>query len=245
MWVCNIHYLVVICVACMTWFGLFWKPLKSCPHYNWRLSLRLRWWFRKFCENNSTVIESILNIDVTFMKLRHKIQLVAMLWFKLFPPRPAHPVLRRRIRRLCVVFVSDKWMWWCFFFSNCNQSNMSFASVAQCGGLSAPCVLGLGYHANQENQLQDTRPRQLALLGQGRHEDPKRSSFWRPATDILQGGWSLQHTFACWEMPWGTASIIICLVWNEWVAIAEFLKGVPQSFPHASMFINDLWYFKG
>ena len=43
LWVCSIHYLVVICVTCMTWFELFWKPLKSCPHYNWRLSLRLKW----------------------------------------------------------------------------------------------------------------------------------------------------------------------------------------------------------
>ena len=51
-----------------------------------------------------------------------------------------------------------------------------FGGVAQCGSLSAPCVLGLGHHANQENQLQDRRPKQLGLLGQGSHEDPKRSS---------------------------------------------------------------------
>ena len=35
-------FLVVICVTCMTWFGPFWNSLKLCPHYNWRLSLRLR-----------------------------------------------------------------------------------------------------------------------------------------------------------------------------------------------------------
>ena len=153
-----------------------------------------------------------------FMKFRHKIQLVAMLWFKFFPSRPANPVLRRRIRHLCVVFVSDEWPWtieMIFLFLNLQSFKHEFRGVAQCGGLSAPCVLGLGHHANQENHLQDSRPKQLGLLGQGRHEDPKRSPFWRPATDILQGEWSLRHTFACWEMPSGTASIIIGLVWNE------------------------------
>ena len=81
MWVCTIHYLVMICVTCMTRFRLFWKPLKSCHAYNWRLLLRLRWRCMKSRENNLTVIESTSNIDVRFMKLRHKIQLVAMLWF--------------------------------------------------------------------------------------------------------------------------------------------------------------------
>ena len=52
MWISSTHYLVVTCVTYMGRFRLLWKPLKSCPDYNWRLFLRLRWWCTKSCESN-------------------------------------------------------------------------------------------------------------------------------------------------------------------------------------------------
>ena len=108
------------------------------------------------------------------MKLRHKIQLVAMLWFNFF--HHGRPILCwEEESAICVLYLSvmndhgDD-----FIFFKLQSFKHEFRGVAQSSSLSAPCVSGLGYHANQENQLQDTRPKQLGLLGQGRHEDPKR-----------------------------------------------------------------------
>ena len=51
--VCSTHYLVVICVTCMAWFGLIWKPLKSRPDYKWRLLRGPKSWCMKSCESNT------------------------------------------------------------------------------------------------------------------------------------------------------------------------------------------------
>ena len=64
-----------------------------------------------------------------------------------------------------------------FSFLNLQSFKHEFRGGAQCGSLSAPCHLGLGRHANQENPVQGKRPTQLGLLGRGRQEEGKRSSF--------------------------------------------------------------------
>ena len=254
MWVCSIHYLVVICVTCMTWFGLFWNPLKLCPHYNWSLSLRLRWWCMNSCENSSTVIESTLNIDVKFMKLRHTIQLVAMLWFKLFPSRPRPSCVEKKNSP----FVCGICQWWMtldhgdVFF----QSAIIQTWVSRCGPMwqfkrSLRLRPWLPRQSRKSAARQETNPAWIAWSRQAWR--PKKVIFLRtcnwhlagrvkPSTHICMLRNAIRNSFHhhrfglkrisgnCWVFE-GSSS----RVWDK----------NPQSFPHASMFINDLSYFKG